>query len=190
MKTCYIGKQPTSGFRPWQKKRRVLKLPNEMVALGRVVVFTLVLQSGGVREVFGIPECDPYLSLFRGWEMRVWALETKRPLPPPEIACRRVGVFGLSSVVVCDPVLSCCIEVKLYYSFYWFQKANILTFSLMMISSVQRKTKITENSHNSSRNIFLPTRMFCFSIFRRLSTIVNADQILVVHDGEIIERGR
>ena len=31
----------------------------------------------------------------------------------------------------------------------------------------------------------------CFpSHFSRLSTIVNADQILVVHDGEIIERGR
>jgi len=32
--------------------------------------------------------------------------------------------------------------------------------------------------------------MFYSLNFLRLSTIVNADQILVVHDGEIIERGR
>ena len=64
----------------------------------------------------------------------------------------------------------------------------------MMILSVDGKTKITKNSLNSSaENFFLPTSESCmfYSLnFLRLSTIVNADQILVVHDGEIIERGR
>ena len=63
----------------------------------------------------------------------------------------------------------------------------------MMILSVDGKTKITKNSHNSSEKFFLPTSESCmfYSLnFLRLSTIVNADQILVVHDGEIIERGR
>ena len=63
----------------------------------------------------------------------------------------------------------------------------------MMILSVDGKTKTTKNSHNSSENFFLPKSESCmfYSLnFLRLSTIVNADQILVVHDGEIIERGR
>ena len=63
----------------------------------------------------------------------------------------------------------------------------------MMILSVDGKTKTTKNSHIVAK-IFsfrqVNQCMFYSLNFLRLSTIVNADQILVVHDGEIIERGR